>query len=55
MSGQIGWIDLTIPDAPALRDFYQGVAGLSHFANPYFSGYPRVSRNVRVQRVLVKK
>ncbi len=27
MSGQIGWIDLTVPDAPALRDFYQGVTG----------------------------
>ena len=27
MPGQIGWIDLTVPDAPALRDFYQGVAG----------------------------
>jgi uncharacterized protein len=27
MPGQIGWIDLTIPDAPALRDFYSQVAG----------------------------
>jgi uncharacterized protein len=27
MPGQIGWIDLTVPDAPALRDFYQGVTG----------------------------
>jgi predicted enzyme related to lactoylglutathione lyase len=27
MSGQIGWIDLTVPDAPALRDFYRGVTG----------------------------
>ena len=27
MSGQIGWIDLTVPDAPALRDFYQSVTG----------------------------
>ena len=27
MSGQIGWIDLTVSDAPALRDFYQGVTG----------------------------
>jgi predicted enzyme related to lactoylglutathione lyase len=25
--GQIGWIDLTVPDAPALRDFYQAVTG----------------------------
>jgi predicted enzyme related to lactoylglutathione lyase len=27
MSGQIGWIDLTVADAPALRDFYQAVIG----------------------------
>jgi len=27
MPGQIGWIDLTVADAPALRDFYQSVAG----------------------------
>ena len=27
MPGQIGWIDLTVPDAPAVRDFYQGVTG----------------------------
>ena len=27
MPGQIGWVDLTVPDAPALRDFYQGVTG----------------------------
>ena len=25
--GQIGWIDLTIEDAPRLRDFYADVAG----------------------------
>jgi predicted enzyme related to lactoylglutathione lyase len=25
--GSIGWVDLTIPDAPRLRDFYQKVAG----------------------------
>ncbi len=25
--GSIGWVDLTIPDAPKLRDFYQQVAG----------------------------
>ena len=27
MPGQIGWLDLTVPDAVALRDFYQSVAG----------------------------
>lgn len=27
--GSIGWIDLTVPDAPKLRDFYQKVAGWS--------------------------
>jgi len=27
MPGQIGWIDLTSPDATALRDFYQRVVG----------------------------
>jgi len=25
--GQIGWIDLTVPDADALRDFYADVTG----------------------------
>ena len=25
--GSIGWIDLTVPDAPKLRDFYEKVAG----------------------------
>lgn len=25
--GSIGWVDLTVPDAPKLRDFYQKVAG----------------------------
>jgi predicted enzyme related to lactoylglutathione lyase len=25
--GQIGWIDLTVPDAEAVRDFYQDVTG----------------------------
>jgi predicted enzyme related to lactoylglutathione lyase len=25
--GTIGWIDLTVPDAPRLRDFYAEVAG----------------------------
>ena len=27
MPGKIAWIDLTVPDAPALRDFYQNVTG----------------------------
>lgn len=25
--GTVGWIDLTVPDAPAIRDFYARVAG----------------------------
>ena len=25
--GNIGWIDLTVPDAEAIRDFYQHVTG----------------------------
>lgn len=25
--GEIGWIDLTVPDAPAIRDFYSAVVG----------------------------
>src|SRR5262249_19690384 len=25
--GQIGWVDLTVPDADAVRDFYQHVTG----------------------------
>ncbi|MBM3729069.1 MAG: VOC family protein [Acidobacteria bacterium] len=25
--GSIGWVDLTVPDAPRLRDFYQAVVG----------------------------
>jgi len=25
--GEIGWIDLTVPDAVAIRDFYQAVVG----------------------------
>jgi len=25
--GQIGWIDLTVPNAEAVRDFYQHVTG----------------------------
>ncbi len=27
--GHIGWIDLTVPDAVAVRDFYQSVTGWS--------------------------
>jgi len=27
--GTIGWFDLTVPDAPALRDFYAAVVGWS--------------------------
>jgi predicted enzyme related to lactoylglutathione lyase len=27
MPGHIGWIDLTVADAPSLRDFYQSVTG----------------------------
>jgi predicted enzyme related to lactoylglutathione lyase len=27
MAGKIGWVDLTVPDATALRDFYQSVTG----------------------------
>jgi uncharacterized protein len=25
--GRIGWVDLTVPDAPRVRDFYAAVAG----------------------------
>lgn len=25
--GRIGWVDLTVPDADAVRDFYKGVVG----------------------------
>jgi hypothetical protein len=27
--GRIAWVDLTVPDAPAIRDFYASVAGWS--------------------------
>ena len=30
--GTIGWADLTVPDATALRDFYQAVAGWTPMA-----------------------
>ena len=29
LPGQIGWIDLTVPDAEAVRDFYQSVTAWS--------------------------
>ena len=28
--GTVGWIDLTVPDATAIRDFYQKVVGWKH-------------------------
>ncbi len=28
-AGSVAWIDLTVPDAPGLRDFYKEVAGLA--------------------------
>jgi predicted enzyme related to lactoylglutathione lyase len=28
-TGTIGWVDLTVPDAPRVRDFYAAVAGWS--------------------------
>jgi uncharacterized protein len=34
--GQIGWIDLTVPNAEAVREFYQHVAGWS--ASPISMG-----------------
>jgi predicted enzyme related to lactoylglutathione lyase len=36
--GSIGWIDLTVDDAPALRDFYASVVGWSAEAVP-MGGY----------------
>ncbi len=30
--GTIGWIDLTVPDATVIRDFYQKVVGWNHSA-----------------------
>ncbi|HSR51570.1 MAG TPA: VOC family protein [Acidobacteriota bacterium] len=29
-TGSIGWIDLTVPDAEKIRDFYEKVAGWRH-------------------------
>jgi predicted enzyme related to lactoylglutathione lyase len=26
-TGRIGWVDLTVADAPGIRDFYQQVTG----------------------------
>ncbi len=34
--GQIGWIDLTVPDAEPIRDFYQSVVGWQ--AEPHAMG-----------------
>ncbi|RMH27782.1 MAG: VOC family protein [Planctomycetota bacterium] len=28
--GAVGWMDLTVGDAPAVRDFYHAVVGLTH-------------------------
>ena len=32
--GHILWRDLTVPDAPAIRDFYQAVIGWEHSDHP---------------------
>ena len=32
--GQILWRDLTVPDAPAIRDFYKAVIGWEHSDHP---------------------
>ena len=32
--GQILWRDLTVPDAPAVRDFYKAVIGWEHSDHP---------------------
>ncbi len=32
--GSIGWVDLTVPDARGVRDFYAGVVGWNHEAVP---------------------
>ena len=29
MPGQVGWMDLTVPDATAVRDFYKAVVGFA--------------------------
>ena len=42
--GQVGWIDLTVADAEAVRDFYQHVTGWT--ATPVdMGGYQDYSRN----------
>ncbi|MCY3835303.1 MAG: VOC family protein [Anaerolineaceae bacterium] len=33
-AGQILWRDLTVPDAPAIRDFYKAVIGWEHSDHP---------------------
>jgi predicted enzyme related to lactoylglutathione lyase len=30
MAGNIGWIDLTVPNAESIRDFYHSVSGRNH-------------------------
>ena len=30
--GTIGWLDLTVPDAAPIRDFYKAVVGWEHQA-----------------------
>jgi predicted enzyme related to lactoylglutathione lyase len=32
--GSIGWIDLTVDDAPGIRAFYEDVVGMTHEAAP---------------------
>lgn len=34
LPGQILWRDLTVPDAPAIRDFYKSVIGWEHSDHP---------------------
>ncbi|MBL4848131.1 MAG: hypothetical protein JKY65_21655 [Planctomycetes bacterium] len=31
--GTVGWVDLTVQDAPALRDFYEKVVGWTSSAH----------------------
>ncbi len=33
-TGTIGWIDMTVDDAPRIRDFYEKVVGWTHEAVP---------------------
>jgi predicted enzyme related to lactoylglutathione lyase len=39
-TGTIGWVDLTVPDAVAARDFYSAVAGWAPSPVP-MGGYGR--------------